>query len=143
MYTFQQKKLAHLQSILYSVYDTSLSCRSFHDNPGGLSQQEVNERQQQYGANFIRITVRPIYRLILKEVFSQILYIAQNNLANLFFFFKKDFKSFLLVPILYYRRLDGASLLRLFSHGHCCYNGGSRLQRLRNEKSNPITFKMM
>ena len=53
----------------FSVYDTNLTCRSFHDNnPGGLSQQEVNEKQQQYGANLLQITVEPVYRLILKEV---------------------------------------------------------------------------
>ncbi|KZR98214.1 Cation-transporting ATPase [Daphnia magna] len=30
--------------------------------------QDVNERQQKYGANFIRITMRPIYHVILKEI---------------------------------------------------------------------------
>lgn len=46
-----------------------MECQSFHENPDGLGMQDVNERQQKYGANFIRITLRPVYRLILKEVF--------------------------------------------------------------------------
>ncbi len=64
---FESQKL--IDSVTVSVYDYNLTCGSFHENSGGLSQQEVNERQQQYGANFIRITVLPIYRLILKEVY--------------------------------------------------------------------------
>ncbi|KAI9554376.1 hypothetical protein GHT06_019648 [Daphnia sinensis] len=49
-------------------YDANIECQSFHENPDGLNMQNVNERQQKYGANFIRITVRPVYRLILKEI---------------------------------------------------------------------------
>ncbi|KZR99136.1 Cation-transporting ATPase [Daphnia magna] len=41
---------------------------SFYENPDGLNMQDVNERQQKYGANFIRITMRPVYKVILKEV---------------------------------------------------------------------------
>ncbi|KZS01760.1 Cation-transporting ATPase [Daphnia magna] len=41
---------------------------SFHENHGGLNMQDVNERQQKYGANFIRITMRPVYHVILKEI---------------------------------------------------------------------------
>ena len=50
------------------VYDTDLSCESFHQNSGGLSPKEVEERERHYGLNLIKITVLPVYRLIIKEV---------------------------------------------------------------------------
>lgn len=45
-----------------------MPCSKFHENPGGLSMFDISERQQQYGTNFIRINVLPVYKLIIKEV---------------------------------------------------------------------------
>lgn len=57
-----------------SVFDAGISSSKFHDNPGGLSKYDIDEKLQQYGTNFIRIDVPPVYRLIIKEVsgFQQI-----------------------------------------------------------------------
>jgi hypothetical protein len=63
------------------VYDTNLICGTFHQNPGGLSPKEVEEKKRQYGSNLIKITVLPIYRLILKEVkiILNLLYLKVEN----------------------------------------------------------------
>ncbi len=55
--------------ILYSpLDDAKLTCASYHDHPGGMSQQEVHDMHQKYGENYIRVTLQPIYQLILDEV---------------------------------------------------------------------------
>lgn len=125
-----------------SVFDADMSSSMFHENPGGLSKYDIEEKLQQYGTNFIRIDVPPVYRLIAKEVngFKQIhLKIMCGQSTELLF---SVIQPILPGPTVYCDCLDGTGILRLFYSSDTLYHGRSRFGCLRNSKGTEVKPSM-